>query len=256
MATFNSWRERAIIGTLTVIFILTSGNIFADNAQNSIFIARAEAEFHRAQKQFELSDTSTNAIQFTRTCFDFANLATNNETRADVARDGIDACRRVIARETNSVAAHYYLGMNLGELARTEFLGALRIVREMEREFTKASDLDEHFDFAGPARCLGLLYRDAPGWPASIGSKHKAKTYLETAARLAPGYPENILNLAESELKWRDADAAQKEADALDALWPQAQKEFTGDDWAHDWADWSARREALHQQLSSLKKSH
>ncbi len=78
------------------------------------------------------------------------------------------------------------------------------MVREMEREFKTADDLDEHFDYAGPERCLGLLYRDAPGWPISIGSRHKAREWLEQAVKLAPDYPENQLNLVESYWQWTD----------------------------------------------------
>ena len=80
------------------------------------------------------------------------------------------------------------------------------MVKEMEREFKTADDLDEHFDYAGPARCLGLLYCDAPGWPVSIGSRHKAREWLERAVKLAPDYPENHLNLVESRLQWKDRD--------------------------------------------------
>ena len=82
------------------------------------------------------------------------------------------------------------------------------MVREMEREFKTAYDLDEHFDYAGAARCLGLLYRDAPGWPLSVGSRHKARDWLEQAVKLAPGYPDNQLNLIESYWQWKDHEAA------------------------------------------------
>ncbi|MGO8764633.1 MAG: hypothetical protein ACLQSR_05795 [Limisphaerales bacterium] len=236
---------------LAAVLIFAPGALFADEAPTNDFGAAATAEFDRAQKLCESSDDSTNAIQFARACFDLANLATNNNERAMVARQGINACRRLLANEPKLATGHYYLGMNLGELARTEFLGALRIVREMEREFKAAAALDEQLDYAGPDRCLGLLYRDAPGWPASIGSSRKAKIYLEKAANLAPGYPGNILNLAESDLQWHEAAAAQKQLEALDKLWPTAQKDFAGDRWGYDWADWAARRDAVRAKLSA-----
>ena len=37
------------------------------------------------------------------------------------------------------------------------------LVRFMS-EFKTAADLDNNFDYAGPERSLGLLYRDAPAW--------------------------------------------------------------------------------------------
>ena len=249
MATFYSRLTRPLLTGLTAGFMASLGTAQAVGPPAGIFAERAAAEFHKTQSQYEKSDTAANAIPFARACFDFADFATNRQERSTIANLGISACRQVIASDPKSTAAHYYLGMNLGQLARAEFLGALRIVREMEREFKAAAQLDPNFDYAGPERCLGLLYRDAPGWPASIGSKRKAKTYLEEAARLAPGYPENRLNLVEADLKWHDSGAAEKELDALNALWPRAQREFTGEKWEREWADWSTRRDAADSRL-------
>jgi hypothetical protein len=96
---------------------------------------------------------------------------------------------------------------------------------------------------------LGLLYRDAPGWPLSIGSKRKAREFLERAARVSPDYIENRLNLAESYQHWKDLDAARRELNAVDALWSNAHKQFSGPHWDQEWADWTERRAALHQKL-------
>jgi tetratricopeptide (TPR) repeat protein len=240
-------------GLAAAIFFLAAGIVLADEAQDKIFAARAEAEFQRAQKQFQ-SDTnnSTNAWQFARACYDFADFATNDDERASVANQGIAACRQLLAREPKSAPTHYYLAMDLGQLARTELLGALRLVREMEREFKTAQILDAQFDFAGPERNLGLLYRDAPGWPASIGSERKAKNYLEQAEKLAPDYPENHLNLAESFLEWHESATAKQELDALDALWPKAQKKFTGEKWEQSWDDWTTRRAAARKKFEEI----
>jgi hypothetical protein len=252
MATFNSKARRAMkYRFAAVIFIFAAGIVLADEAKNKVFAARAESEFHRAQIQFQ-SDANnfTNAWQFARASYDFADFATNDVQRAALASQGIAACRQLVAREPKIAAAHYYLAMNLGQLARTEFLGAVKIVREMEREFTTAAELDAQFDFAGPERCLGLLYRDAPGWPMSIGSKRKALAFLTQTANLAPDYPENHLNLAESHLQWHDNAAAKLELTALDSLWPKAQTNLTGVAWEQSWADWSTRRDAVRKKLA------
>ena len=255
MATVNSRRKNAAGGCLAAILFLAASTVHGQDGQSKIFAVQAEAEYHQAQKEVQTADNPTNDIQFARACFDWADFATNKEERAAIANQGIAACRRVILTEPDSAAAHYYLGMDLGQLARAEFLGALRIVREMEREFKTAAALDPQLDYAGPERCLGLLYRDAPGWPASIGSKRKAKTYLEEAAQLSPDYPENILNLAESDLKWHDASGADNEMGSLDALWAEAQKNLTGEKWDREWADWSARRIAARQRLDAITKA-
>jgi hypothetical protein len=230
--------------------------IVAQSTNQPVFAARAEAEFHRAQEQLQ-SDTNNSAAAwvFARACYDLADYATNDTERATLAVRGIAASRQLLARRPQSAPGHYYLGMNLGQLARTEILGALKIVHEMEREFKTADDLDEHFDYAGPARCLGLLYRDAPGWPTSIGSRRKAREWLERAAKLAPEDPENHLNLIESRLKWNDRTGAESELKTLDALWPKAQTNLAGEAWEPGWADWTARKRAVELSLTPASAS-
>ncbi|MGH7952299.1 MAG: tetratricopeptide repeat protein [Limisphaerales bacterium] len=258
MATFNStsaghrfWKQAGSLPHATkfaaTIFIFAAGMVFAGDTNS--FAAKPESEFQRAQIQFQLNPkNSTNAWQFARACFDLADIAKTDKKRAAIANQGILACDQLIARDPKIAAAHYYLAMDLGELARTKFLGALKIVKEMESEFLTAVNLDARFDFAGPARNLGLLYREAPSF-GSIGSRRKAREWLKRALQLAPDYPENHLNLIESYLKWGDRDAAKAELEALDSSWPAAQKKFTGEKWAQTWKDWTARRDAARKKL-------
>jgi tetratricopeptide (TPR) repeat protein len=254
MATFNSEPRCAAKWKLAAaIFLGAVGMIFADDAQNKIFAARAKAEFQRAQIQFQSNtNDATAAWQLARTCFDLADAATNDSERVAIARRGIEVCRSLIVHNPKSAPLHYYLGMNLAQRARTELFGALKTVREMEREFKTAADLDKTFDYAGPARNLGLLYRDAPGWPASIGNHRKARSFLEQAAELAPEDPENSLNLLESYLQWKDRDDAAGELKRLDALWLKAQTNFTGVAWEQSWADWSMRRDAARGKIGTV----
>jgi len=238
----------------SVTFLFLSGWLTAAVAQvtnNPVFATRAEAAFHRAQMQLQSNTNDpTAASNFARACFDFAEYATNGTERATLAVQGIAACRQLLAHKPQSAQGHYYLGMNLGQLARTEILGALKLVREMEREFKAADDLDEHIDYAGPARCLGQLYHEAPGWPASIGSRHKAREWLERAVKLAPEYPENHLNLIEARLDWSDRTGAESQLKILDALWPKAQTNFVGETWEPSWVDWTARKTAAERSLT------
>jgi hypothetical protein len=265
MATFNSKPGFEAKWMLTIgIWLATSGLIVAADVDTNIFAARAQAEFHRTQKQFESNTNDvTAAWEFARACFDFADFATNDDEHVTIARQGIAAAKQAIARESNSAAAHYYLSENLGQLARAETLGALKLVKEMEHELKTASKLDAHFDYAGPERTLGLLYRDAPGWPISIGSRHKALNWLKQAEKLEPAYPENHLNLLESYLKWHERSAAMRELHELDTIWPAARTNLAGPHWERDWADWSARRNEACERLGetsepeeSSKKSH
>jgi hypothetical protein len=236
------------------LFFTFAAAAFAQSTTNPVFAARAEKAFRLAQIQFASDTNDSAAWKFARACFDFADFATNETGRAAIARQGIAASRELLARETNSAPGHYYLAMNEGQLAKAEApsLAAYRLVRQMEREFKTAADLDKSFDYAGPERCLGLLYRDAPGWPFSIGSRRKAREGLEQAAKLAPDYPENHLNLAESFLQWHEAYNAKSELASLDALWPAAQKNLTGEAWEQSWDDWSTRRAAARKKLEEI----
>lgn len=222
----------------------------ADAAHDKIFAQRAEAAFDEAQSQYE-SQTNNPVLawQFARTCYDWADWATNKTQRAAIARLGMDACRHSLLL-TDSAAAHYYLAMDMGQLAQAETFSALGLVRQMAGQFDAAAQLDIHFDYAGPERGLGLLHRDAPVWPLSIGNRRKAREFLESAVTLSPGYPENVLNLAESCLAWGDRTEAKKELAALAALWPAAQTNFTGQAWEQSWDDWTHRRDDLRKELN------
>jgi tetratricopeptide (TPR) repeat protein len=238
---------------LSLIGLLLASSLgFSENASN--FAERAERSFEEARKKFQTNTNDAEAAwQFGRACFDWAEFAKNDDQRESIAVEGIAVCRQVIARDPKSAPGHYYLAMNLGQLARTKTLGALKIVDEIEREFKTARDLDAKLDYAGPDRCLGLLYFDAPGWPASIGSKSKARQHLQRAVQLAPGYPENRLCLLEAYLKWGDKKNLPRELKLTEELLPQARKEFTGEAWAQSWADWDKRWKRIRERTSDLK---
>lgn len=260
MLILNSLARRLVLwlGAAAFVLLAGAGIALADEPPNPVFVARAAAEFDRTRAQYQSNpNDSAAALQYARACFNFADLVTNETRRAALANQGISACHQWLAREPDSAAAHYYLAMNFGQLAQAEApsLAAYRLVREIEHEFKKAADLDGHFDYAGPDRGLGLLYRDAPGWPLSIGSRHKAREWLDQAEILAPDYPENHLNLAEAFLRWHDHAEAERELKALDALWPVARTNLVGPAWEPSWADWSARREVVRKRLDETSKA-
>lgn len=230
---------------------LPGGETRAD-APRVDFAARAQRLFIESQERLRAQPTNAEAAwQFARAAFDLAEFATNDTQRAALADEAIAVARRLIEREPRLAAAHYYLALNLGQLARTKSLGALKLVQEMEQRFKTARELDEHFDFAGPDRSLGLLYLDAPGWPASIGSRAKARLHLERAVELAPDFPENRLCLLEALLKWRDKKAAQRQAVNLSEVLQRARTNLTGAAWAGAWADWERRWEDAQRKLKA-----
>jgi tetratricopeptide (TPR) repeat protein len=208
----------------------------------------ADARYRKEPKNVEA------AWQFGRACFDIAEFSTNSTERAEIAEQGIAACKQALAQNRDSAAAHYYLGMNLGELAQTRGLSALKLVDQMQKEFELARTSDELLDYAGPDRNLGLLYRDTPSW-ISVGSKSKARKHLIRAVELAPNYPENRLNLAEGYVKWSDHNSARRELKALEELWPKARTNFVGPAWSSSWVDWEQRLKQLKRKVGEPSKA-
>jgi tetratricopeptide (TPR) repeat protein len=208
----------------------------------------ANARYHRRNHDPQ------EAWRFARACFDLAEFATNNTERAEIAEQGIEACRKLIETDPNSAPAHYYLGMSYAQLAQTKSLGALKLVDKMEQEFLLVRGLDPSLDSAGSDRNLGLLYRDAPSF-GSIGSRTKAKQHLQKAVELAPDYPDNRLNLIEAYLKWNDRVAARRELKSLEEIWPKARTTLVGDAWAASWHDWQDRLQKVKKKIEEPSRA-
>ncbi len=219
------------------------------------YAAHAQTELAAASSRSQSAPDSLEAAwRLAQTCFDAGEFSTNNAERAALANRGIEAAKSAIRLNDDSAAAHYYLGMNLGQLARTKSLGALKLVDQMVVEFSRALALDDHFDYAGPERNLGLLYRDAPAI-GSVGSRTKARHHLQRAALLEPDYPENRLNLVETYYHWGEYEAARKQLSTLMGLLPAARQKLTAPGLAPAWSDWDARIKTLNTKLNEpLKK--
>ena len=232
----NPWRIAAVLFLLATLPPDTGWAAQASQA------ARAERTFFEAQARFNKNSTDPEAAwRFGLACFDWADLAETSGPRAEIAEQGIAASRQAVQLAPKAAAGHYYLGLNLGQLARTKKLGALKLVTEMEAEFLAAIEADEKFDFAGAHRSLGLLYLNAPGWPTSVGSRPKARLHLRAAVELSPDYPDNLLSLLEAYLKWGDKPAIASQVASTDEALERARKTLVGDTWQSSWRDWDHR---------------
>ncbi|MEI6340699.1 MAG: hypothetical protein WCR07_01985 [Verrucomicrobiota bacterium] len=187
--------------------------------------------------------------EFCRLAYDLATVQARHADRARITRLGIDAAEASLVHHPQSAPTWYYLALNLGELARTKSLGALKLLPRIRDGLEAARTLDELLDGAGPDRTLGLLYLEAPGWPASLGSRTKAREHFLKAVALAPDYPGNHLCLADALLRWNERDAAKAQLLALDGIWTQARARLSGPRWEPDWSEWSQRRDALRRSL-------
>jgi hypothetical protein len=253
-------QNRANVLTLLIcaMFFLFDGNyLAADTNQISAPIdiaVRIKKQHAEARARFQVETNNADAAwQFARACFDLAEIATSDAEREKTAQAGIAASRKAIASRPAAGQGHYYLALNLGQLARTRMLGALRIVDQMESTLSVARTLDEHFDFAGPDRSLGLLYLEAPSF-GSIGSRSKARQHLCRAVELAPDYPGNRLELIGAYMKWGDRKTALHEFKILENLLPAARQKFVGEEWAASWVGWEKQIKSLKLRLDAGSK--
>ena len=222
-------------GLMLLLLLPSQGN----SQVSPRFAPRYDALYQSARTNWLASPTNVvRAWEFARATFDKAEFATNDAQRAQIAVEGIDASRKAIAIDPQSAGAHYYLAMNLGQVARTQLLGALKLVSEMEQHFKIAAELDPKFDFAGPDRNLGILYREAPGWPASIGNRSNSRRHLLKSVELSPTYPANQLELLFAYLEWKESEAAAEMASNLRKLMSTARDQFEGPNWEWAWDDW------------------
>jgi hypothetical protein len=237
----------------TLFFISLAGAALAQPSP----AARYQKTYQESQEAWQRQPTNAVlAWQFSRACYDCVEIETNETRKVELARQGIATARESVRLAPALAAAHYYLGMNLGRLADlTRNLSGLKLVSEMERAFKKALELEAGFDYAGPDRCLGLLYRDAPGWPISVGSRPKARQHLEQARDRASGYPDNQLNLLEAWLKWGEKRKAQSELGTTTQALTAARQKLTGEEWTSSWADWDRRWKEIQARTAEVMRS-
>jgi len=247
-------RQHFWISGITLLLLLLHGHLlWAGEPTNAI--ARIERIYRATRAEYEAHpDRLETACAFARACFDRAEFSLQDSGRATLGKEGIAAARRAIFLQSTNAAAHYYLGLNIGEVARTKRMSALKLVSDMEQELEIARKLDEKIDYAGPDRCLGLLYRDAPGWPVSVGSHTKARQRLAHALDLSPNFPENRINMIETYIDWDDTTRAAHDAALLDASWSAAKATFSGEAWEASWSDWNDRWEKIQKKLMEKSK--
>ena len=227
-----------------ILALLLSPALLDDttNSVEQLAVLRAKHAFAETRQRYQRETNSAEAAwQFGRACFQWAEFATNNPQRAEIAYHGIAACRRAAAQSNQLAAAQYYLSLNLGQLARTKRFSALHLLDEMETAFLATIALDPAFNYAGAYRSLGLLYQEAPGWPISLGSRGKARTHLEKSVQLSSDYPDNHLCLLEAYLQWGDTKKARSNLTNVESILQTARAKLTGDDWALSWQDWDGR---------------
>ena len=205
-----------------------------------------------ARRQVAAAPTNlVHLVTLARLAFEATSFATNSGAKARLAEEGIATARTGLQLHPQAAGLEYYLGLNLGQLASTRGMSALKLVREMETHLLAARALEPGIGDAGPDRSLGYLYLNAPGWPLSVGSNDKARRHFEQALRLAPHRPEHPLAFAEACLRWKKRDEARRHLAAAEATLPKARELYPAPDWTADWADWNSRLAVVREKLAA-----
>ena len=241
---------------LLAVAMLPSGLHAGEARQSSLsskFAGLAHEGLEKARKHYEADPKNAErAWRLGKAFFFSGEFATNKVAHLQLAESGIAVSRQALAAKSESPEACYYLAMNQGQLARTKLLGALPLVREMAKNLRTVATTKPKLDFAGPDRSLGLIYRDAPGWPISVGSKKKARVHLRKAFALVPEYPENIIVLLETWIKWKDRKQLKLDLSVGKAVLQEARKKLTGSQWAPFWDDWDRRWHSIRESSRLL----
>jgi hypothetical protein len=225
----------------------------AAGGTEAVYRERAAQAYREAREQYHGGTNDVeSAWRFGRATFDLAEAAHNRTEREVLAEEGILACRIAIAQEPELAPAHYYLALNLGQLARVRLLKGLRLVSEMERVFRRARELDPRFDHGGPDRGLGLLYRQAPGWPISVGDKVKGRRHLEQAVKRSPEYPGNRISLIEALWEDKQRRAFLREVRTFKEMLPDVRERFSGKAWEWSWHEWEQRWRTIEELAATM----
>jgi tetratricopeptide (TPR) repeat protein len=251
-----SFRLRGLSGRFAIFAILVGlrGNSAKSDQYASNYVHHVISQYSLTLSNYQANPANTtSAWQFARACFESSELATNNAQCASLANAGIAAAKAAIAVAPDDPASHLYLGLNLGQLARTKLLGALALLKEMESAFLESARLDEKFHYTAAHRSLGMLYFEAPGWPVSLGSRSKARKHFEKALELLPDYPDNHLSALEAYVQWKDKERVRKGIRQYQRIVEAAKEKYRdAPRWEQAWLDWEVRWAAIERKAKEL----
>lgn len=146
----------------------------------------------------------------------------DTKVRAELAADASRNAQSCLALEPQEAACLYGRAIALGLNARAHPAHAGELLADMLATLTRAESADPDYDAAGPARVRALVLLRAPGWPLGPGDPEAALAAARRAVELRPGYPPNLLALAEALAKSGDVSAARDTyARARDAVLAQ-----------------------------------
>jgi tetratricopeptide (TPR) repeat protein len=128
-----------------------------------------------------------------------------------IFQKGIDAAKRAVKIDDESVECHYWLGVCYGKHGETKgVMNSISLIEPIKKEMARVIELDETYACGGAYVVLGRMYYKLPG--ALGGSNEKSVEYLKKALKIDKGHLLTYLFLADTYLEM------DKEEEAIKAL--------------------------------------
>jgi len=137
------------------------------------------------------------------------NIAQNRDDKLESFERGLELLEKAEELDNQNADIFYWKASLTGMRGQTRgILQSLFMVNPMKEALEKTIELDP--DYASAYYVLGILYREVPGWPLSIGNDKKSVEYLEKALSFEPGNLEWKYELALSLIENNERERAQK----------------------------------------------
>jgi len=137
------------------------------------------------------------------------NIAQDRDYKLENFERGLELIETAEELDDQNPDVFYWKASLTGMRGQTRgVLQSLFMVSPMKEALEKTIELDP--DYASAYFVLGILYREVPGWPLSIGDDKKSVEYLEKALSYRPDDLEWKYELALSLIENKERERAQQ----------------------------------------------
>lgn len=150
----------------------------------------------------------------------------------EIYEQGVEYGEKGVEISDESLESNFWLAVNYGLVGREKgMLHAMRLIDPIEKHTRKALEIDESYFYGAPARVLGRLYNQLPGWPISKGDNKKALDFMLKALKHGPKFYLNHIYVADVYSALKNKDKAREHLQwVINApLSPNHEKEDTRD---------------------------
>lgn len=150
----------------------------------------------------------------------------------EIYEKGVEYGETGVEVDEDSLESNFWLAVNYGLVGREKgMLYAMRLIDPIEKHTRKALEIDESYFYGAPARVLGRLYNQLPGWPISKGDNKKALEFMLKALKHGPKFYLNHIYVADVYSALKNKDKAREHLQwVINAtLSPNHEKEDTRD---------------------------